>query len=50
MLIGSYARFWHKPLKHGKVSYERGAEVRIYHNRRDVELTLACNNQLGSGQ
>lgn len=29
MLIGSYARFWHKALKHGKVSYERGAEVRI---------------------
>jgi hypothetical protein len=29
--------------------YERGAEVGICHNRRDVGLTLACNNQPGAG-
>ncbi|WP_374221738.1 hypothetical protein [Klebsiella quasivariicola] len=28
----------------------REAEVGICHNRRDVGLTLTCNNQPGSGQ
>lgn len=31
------------------VPYERGAEVGICHNRRDVGLTLACNNQPEAG-
>lgn len=31
------------------VRNERRAEVRICHNRRDVGLTLACNNQPGAG-
>lgn len=30
--------------------YERTAEVGICHNRRDVGLTLTCNNQLRAGQ
>ncbi len=32
-----------------KVRYERGAELGICHNRRDVGLTLACNNQSVAG-
>lgn len=31
------------------VCCERRAEVRICHNRRDVGLTLVCNNQRGAG-
>jgi hypothetical protein len=32
------------------VCYERTAEVRVYHNKRDGGLTLASDNQLGAGQ
>lgn len=32
------------------VRYERGAEVRICHDRRDAGLTLVRNNQRGSVQ
>ncbi len=33
-----------------EVRYEREAEVRICHSRRDAGLTLECNNQPGAGQ
>lgn len=32
------------------VGYERTAEVRVYHNKRDGGLTLASDNHLGAGQ
>lgn len=32
------------------VRYERTAEVRVYHNKWDGGLTLASDNQLGTGQ
>lgn len=32
------------------VCFERGAEVRICHNRRDVGLTFACDDQPGACQ
>jgi hypothetical protein len=43
--------FWRERIILGQIQVrlERGAEAYIYHNRRDVGLTLACNDQPGEG-
>lgn|GEM_PF-7016666 len=45
MLIGGYARFWHKPLKHGKVSYEREAEVRNFNSNTNIEVSKSTGSR-----